>query len=251
MTQMPLGPQEFQLTETTDTGVARPTSVLDIIAQAVATKQDVEVLRGLLDLQKDFMRMQAETAFNAAMARLQAKIPQINKDGRIVVGNVERSRYARLEDIDATIRPLLAEEGFSFSFDEEEFAADRVRYSATLAHKDGHSVVKRMSVPVDKAAAGQRGPVRTAIQDAGSTASYVRRYLIKAHLNLVERGEDINGEDLKTISQEEVLNLKALAEEVGADMARFLQFMKVDSLAEIIESDYKKAVNALEAKRKR
>lgn len=231
--------------------VAKPTSVLDIIAQAVATKQDVEVLRGLLDLQKDFLRMQAETSFNAAMARLQAKIPQINKDGRIVVGNVERSRYARLEDIDVAIRPLLAEEGFSFSFDEEEYSENRVRYAATLAHKDGHSVVKRMSVPVDKAAVGQRGPVRTAIQDAGSTSSYVRRYLIKMHLNLVERGEDIDGNDLKTIDEEQQVNLKALAEEVKADLPRFLKFMGVDSLAEILESDYKKAVNALEAKRKR
>jgi hypothetical protein len=231
--------------------VKKEPNVLEIIQQAVASGQDVEVLRGLLDLQKDFMRFTAEQSFNASMARLQAKLPQINKDGRIVVGNVERSRYARLEDIDVAIRPLLAEEGFSFSFDEEEFSDSRIRFAATLSHKDGHSVVKRLSVPVDKAAVGQRGPVRTAIQDAGSTSSYARRYLIKMHLNLVERDEDIDGNDLATIDNEQELNLSALISEVGADRAKFLHFMGVAELSQIPAREYQKAMNLLETKRKR
>src|SRR5678815_4385090 len=92
----------------------REPSVLDLIQQALASKQDVETLRGLLELQKDFMRMQAEQAYIAAMVRLQSKIPQIDK-----YGQGKNSKFAKLEDIDAIIRPLLAEEGFSFSFDEE------------------------------------------------------------------------------------------------------------------------------------
>lgn len=223
-----------------------PTSVLEIIQQAVATKQDVETLRGLFELQRDFMRMQAEQAFHAAMARLQAKLPQVNKYG---VG--KNSKFAKLEDIDRIIRPLLAEEGFSFSFDEEAHSEKTITFVAKISHQQGHSEVKRLTVPIDAAAKNREGnAVRPAIQDAGSTVSYARRYLIKMHLNIIETNEDTDGNPTKTISPEQAADIEAMLQEVKGDRAGFLKYMGVAAIGEILERDHKKAIESLNAKRR-
>src|SRR5712691_4864702 len=96
----------------------RPSDLLSVIANAVADpRMDVEKMQRLLDMHMQITTENRKVAFAAAMSRLQAKLPQINKEGRIIVKGVERSRYARIEDIDLAIKPLMAEEGFSFSFD--------------------------------------------------------------------------------------------------------------------------------------
>jgi hypothetical protein len=223
-----------------------PASVLEIIQQAVATKQDVETLRGLFELQRDFMRMQAEQSFHAAMARLQAKLPQINK-----YGQGKNSKFAKLEDIDTIIRPLLAEEGFSFSFDEESHTEKTLTFIAKISHSQGHSEVKRLTVPIDAAAKNRDGnAVRPAIQDAGSTVSYARRYLIKMHLNIIETNEDTDGNPTKTITPDQALDIEAMLAEVKGDRAGFLKYMGVDSIDQILERDHKKAIESLNAKRR-
>jgi hypothetical protein len=230
------------------TGLAvRPGNVLEVLQQAVDKTQDLDIekLRGLFELQKDFMRMQAEQAFHAAMARLQAKLPQINK-----AGQGKNSKFAKLEDIDVVIRPLLAEEEFSFSFDEESHTDKTVTFAGTISHAMGHSQTKQLTVPIDTAAANREGKsIRPAIQDAGSTVSYARRYLLKMHLNIIERDEDSDGESRKTITEDQAKDLRAAVQEVGMDVPRFLLYMAVGAMEEILAVDYRKAINAIEVKR--
>ncbi len=219
---------------------------LELMQQAISKGVDVETMRGLMDLQRDWMKMEAETAYNAAMARLQETIPQINK-----YGQGKNSKFARLDDIDTIIRPLLAEFGFSFSFDEEAHTDKTMTFLAKLAHSAGHSEVKRLTVPIDAAASNREGKsIRPAIQDAGSTVSYARRYLIGMHLNLVTKDADTDGEDLKPITAEEALDLESMIEEVKADKARFLQYMGVATVLDILARDHRKAIAALEAKKR-
>ena len=52
------------------------------------------------------------------------------------------------------------------------------------------------------------------------------------------------------ITAEQAANLQALAEEVGADIPRFLKYLKVPSLEEIAAQAYPDAVAALEMKRR-
>lgn len=222
-------------------------SVLDIIQQAIASKQDVETLRGLFELQRDFMKTQAEQAFNAAMARLQAKLPQIDKYGR-----GKNSRYAKLEDIDTIIRPLLAEEGFSFSFDEESHSDKSMTFLAKLSHKQGHSELKRLTLPIDASATNQTGKsIRPAIQDAGSTVSYARRYLISMHLNLITRDEDTDGEDNRVISQEQAREINTLIVDSGSDMGKFLrQIAGAEAIEAIRTRDFRRIVEVLEERKR-
>lgn len=230
--------------------VREPGDMIAMIASAVSDQRlDVDKMRALFELQKDFMELQAKREFAEAMSRLQGKLPQIQKDGRIIVKNVERSRYARLEDIMRAIQPMLSEEGFSFSFDEELEREGMILFSAKLLHRGGHFEVKKMTLPTDKAAVGQYGPIRSAIQDAGSTATYAQRYLIKKHLNLIECGEDTDGAGMKPITEDQVRDLNTMLKDTGANRDGFLRFMGVEKLEDIREGELKKAFNALATKK--
>src|ERR1700690_2098399 len=98
-----------------------PATVLDVIARAASDPTvNVDKLERLLAIQERLLADQRKTAFYAALARLQARLPQILKSGQILDRDGQvRNRYAKIEDIDVAIRPLWAEEGFSFSFHQQ------------------------------------------------------------------------------------------------------------------------------------
>lgn len=221
-------------------------NLLAVIAQAVSDpRMDVEKMERLLAMHKDIMAEQRKVAFSAAMARLQAKLPQINKDGRIVVKGTERSRYARIEDIDVAVRPLLAEEGFAFSFDTESKDGKLFNISCKLSHREGHSETKSIVLPMDAS------DYRSNVQSIGSTVSYGKRQLIKMHLNLIEKDEDDDGSGgAAPISADQAKDLETLIVDAKADRARFLAYMGVNKIDEILARDYGKACTALESKRR-
>lgn len=224
-----------------------PANILEVIARA-ATDASVDVgkMERLLAMYKDVIADQQRVAFAAALARLQAKLPQIGKEGRIVVKGTERSRYARIEDIDAAIRPILAEEGFSFAFDSESADSKLFKLSCKLSHQAGYSETKTVTIPLDSS------EYRTNVQSIGSTLSYGKRYLIKMHLNLIERDEDDDGNGGSApITEDQAKDIEALMTEVKADKARFLVFMGAGEVSSILSRDFSKAINALEAKRRK
>lgn len=220
------------------------TSLLAVIANATTDPRvDVEKMERLLAMHRAIMTEQRQTAFAAALSRLQAKLPQINKQGRIFVKGTERSRYARIEDIDVAIRPLLADEGFAFSFDSDSSDAKIFKLSCKLSHKDGHSETKFLTLPIDAS------DYRSNVQSIGSTVSYGKRQLIKMHLNLIEVSEDDDGRGGdKPITEEQVRDILALITEVKADKALFLKYMDVEKVESILSRDHKRAVAALQRK---
>lgn len=226
-----------------ESGDIAVSDMLSTIIKAVANPAlDVVKMQALLDMHKQIVSDQRKIAFASAMSRLQAVLPQIGK-----FGQAKNSKFAKLEDIDVVIRPLLANEGFSFSFDEESHTDKTVTFVAVLSHGAGHSESKRLTVPIDAAAKNREGhAIRPAIQDSGSTVSYARRYLIKMHLNIIEKNEDNNGDNLSAITTEEVRNIETLLGK--GDKSRFLKLMGVATIAEILTRDYRKALNALQTK---
>lgn len=226
----------------------RPGSLMEIIdklASSPGALDKIEVMERLLAMQERVMAEQRKQAFMAAEARLHAAMPPMDK-----LGKAKNSKFAKLEDIDVVIRPLLAEEGFSFSFDEESHTDKTATFIAKLSHRDGHSEVKRLTVPIDVASKNAQGvSIRPAIQDYGSMVSYARRYLIKMHLNIIEKDEDTNGEKNEKIGKDEARDLSTAINDHGLELPRFLVFMKVGSIEEILAADSKKAWNAVEAKK--
>lgn len=93
--------------------------------------------------------------------------------------------------------------------------------------------------------------------DAFAVNTAMQRCLVKAialhGLGLyIYAGEDlplVDDEAPAKLTAEQIRSLDAKINEVGADKAAFLKFAKVESLADIMASDYPKAIAALEKKR--
>lgn len=227
-----------------------PSSMLEIIGNLVAQpgKVDVEALHRLLDFQERLEKRNAEQEYIVAMSALQEELPQIEKGGKIFAKDkvTVKAKYAKLEDIDTLIRPILAKHGFSFSFNEEEAKETMRRFSAKLSHRAGHSETKFITLPIDK------NEYRSAIQDSGSTASYARRYLIQMHLNMVTKDEDDDGQGaMEFISQEQVRELETGIQDTGTKKEAFLKLIAgVETIEEIPARDFRRCMNAIEEKRR-
>src|SRR6478672_1774071 len=117
-----------------------------VIALAKDPDVNVEKLEALLRMQERLEARQAEAEFSAAFARLAGKLPRVRKDGRVTLIKDDKDlgsySFARWEDIDRIIRPLLTEEGFGLSFNSRPRGEQGggLIVSGTLMHRDGHSI---------------------------------------------------------------------------------------------------------------
>jgi hypothetical protein len=162
-----------------------------LVGQIVANPDaDVSKLEKLLDLNERILDRNAKAAFDEAFSRMWPELPEIdekgaikNKDGSI------KSRYARYEDIQFQIRPVLKQFGFAMRH-RTEFPVDRpgiIRIVGILSGH-GHTEESTFESPADK------NDYRTAIQDQGSTISYGKRYTTCDLLNIITRGLDNDGQ---------------------------------------------------------
>src|SRR6185437_5923400 len=188
-------------------------------------------------------------------------LPRVKKNGTISLGKdktgAEREvAFAKWEDMDRVIRPLMAREGFTLSFDSAARPGDGggLIVTGTLMHKDGHTRTASMPLPLDT------GPGRNNLQAVGSTLSYGKRYCAEMLLNIVREGQDDDGTGaaMRFIAAEQKAELVALQAETGANTKLFLEYLRVPSLDELPATRFaeakaklleKKAKIAAEAKK--
>ena len=214
----------------------KTSSLIAVIENAV-TNPDVDVskMQQLLDMQERIMDKQAVIDFNQAMSELQPQLPQIKKDAK-----AHNSSYATYEQVDSKVRPLYTKHGFSVSFNSQMRDDKTVVYSATLAHKSGHSQSAEMVLPADTSGS------KNAIQAVGSTTSYARRYLLSMLLNLVFTDQDDDAESAGDAITE--AQVKVIQRKLG-DPERepaFCQYFGIDSIAELPKSQFDRAVAGIE-----
>lgn len=235
-----------------------PRNMLDLI-MAVSMNRDLDEkkLQVILDMQLKLEDRQNKRRFQDAVQRVQAEAPQFGKTKSITVKGQERSRYAPLEDIDDELKPLLKREGLSWKITERGCAPNGDVTFALIVSGHGHEEEVVRTFPTDRAAQGQYGPIRSAIQDAGSTTSYATRYLLKDFFGLVEAGTDRDGHDIEAISKDEAQDIDtAIADckPANVDMEEhvnaFLNWAGVGKVADIRKRDYKKVMTALAAKKR-
>lgn len=234
--------QERQLDDTGQAG-----SFIAAIERAALNPEiDPQKMQQLLDVQERILNKQAESAFTRALADMQAELPIITHTGKIVIRGQVQSTYAKYEDIDKVLRPLLSKHGFSLSFDTKT-VDDGIEIYGTLSHVDGHSRTAYIPLPFDTSGS------KNNVQSVGSTISYGKRYVVGMLINLVTQGEDDDGQAAApdTIDSEQIANLQALIDEVGANKQKFLDYMGVSCLENIHAKNYQRAVKALEKKRSR
>lgn len=180
--------------------------MLKIIANASADPNvDITKMQALLDMRERLQDKESERAFYSAFATMQGKLPTITKSGEIKDRNGKvQSRYARWEDINEAIKPILQEHGFVLSFKTTNGGAD---ICGILAHSGGHREVSEIRLPADV------GGAKNAVQAVGSSVSYGKRYMACALLNINSMGEDDDGQGAGGGGQqEESVHMPALKE---------------------------------------
>lgn len=159
------------------------TNIISVIERAALDPNvDIDKMERLLAMQERIMEREAGIEFAAAFSEMQAELPEIPK-----LGEGHNSNYAKWEDINEIIRPILAKYGFSISFTN---GIDDGKQAVTciLLHRAGHSKQTTLALPTDLSGN------KTNVHGIASSVSYGKRYAASALLNLVSRGEDDDGE---------------------------------------------------------
>ena len=154
--------------------------------------------------------------------------------------------------------PALSKYGLSYDFELQQEVIEgsmKITVTCVVTHAGGHS--KRVTLfgpPED----GGKKPIHKAI---ASAVTIFERLTAKAALGLAERKDPSDDDGTaadaaavqtsgpEKISTEQLLELKKLADEVGANMEGFCNHMKVDRLDDLPSSKFEEAKKALEFKR--
>jgi hypothetical protein len=161
---------------------------LALIERAARDKKiDIAKMRELLAMQSEEEKRIAARIFEAQMNEVQTKIEPVRKDAD---NPHTKSRFATYHALDAAIRPIYVEHGFSVSFDTEETdKPDTVVVLCYVGHRAGHNRVYRIAMPAEgKGAKG--GDVMSKTHATGSAVTYGRRYLLSMILNIATLQDD-------------------------------------------------------------
>lgn len=151
---------------------------------------DVTKLERLLDVNERILDRAAKSAFDEAFSRMWPELPEITERGQIKNNSgVVQSRYAKYEDIQTAIRPVLKAHGFALrhrtEFPENKQGIIRV---VGILSGHGHAEESTFEAPLDKS------QYRSDVQSQGSTISYGKRYTTCDLLNIITRGQDNDGQ---------------------------------------------------------
>ena len=113
---------------------------------------DVSKLERLIALQERSQAAQRKERFFEALALAQAQMPQLDQNGCIEYGAGKgKINYARIEDIDAQIRPIYSAAGFSVSWNSGPVMEGKmVRVEENVLRRHGHNETREMTGPVDQ-----------------------------------------------------------------------------------------------------
>jgi len=223
-----------------------PNSITALLSAAIDKKVPVETLEKLVALHERVADRLAAQEFADAMARFQAECPPIPKTSKANIvtksGASFSYAYAELDEIARTIRSILHRNGLSYSWDAKT-ENGVLACVCTLRHVNGHQVTATFSAPVETTDRMSRA------QNAGATLTYARRQSLVSVLGLTTTDPDTDAAADAKITEQQVGDLIALAEEVKVDVKRILKAAHVERLEDILESQYGPIIRTLEKKR--
>ena len=154
-----------------------------------------------------------------------------------------KSSYADLTSVIKAIKQPFADNGLSYT----QFPVSNengVGVSTRLMHVSGQWLEMEYTLPTVK-----KDP-----QASGSAITYARRYALQSIAGIPTADDDaesamLRGDDKKIISDDQIIAIKKLLDETGADSEKFCKWLKVRSVDQILEIHYDRAVAALEAKK--
>jgi hypothetical protein len=196
-----------------------------------------------LDFALKLRSEQARMAFDEAVAAAKAEIKPVHRNA---VGH-NNKRYADFAAIAREVDPIIGKYGLTYRFRSAQ-EGNQISITCRLAHKGGHAEETTLAGPTDTTGN------KNAMQAIGSSTTYLQRFTLVLMLGLAASNDD-DGKAAAAvedgpISDAQLAELIALADEVGADKAKFCRFYEIESFAEIRTSQFEKAKSVLNEKRK-
>lgn len=220
------------------------------VVERIATDPNISIER----VEQAFafwQKVEADEARKASAADFVAAQAEMEPVAKDAPNSQTKSKYATYDALDRVLRPIYTKYGFAISFDTEPSPAENhVRIVCYLMHRSGHERTYSVDMPCDgKGAKG--GDVMTKTHAMGSAITYGRRYLLASAFNIATTDRDDDGNAASggaadgPISEAQLRELIKIADEVGADKARFCKFYNIASFADIQASQFEKAKEAL------
>jgi len=232
----------------TDTVTLTPMTLID---RALASGASAETLEKFLALQERWEANQGRKAFDEAMAAAKAEIPTIRKNRTVdFTSSRGRTHYKHedLAEIAATVNPILSKHGLSYRFRTAAEPNQPIVVTCIVTHRMGYSEETTLCGPRDESGN------KNAIQQVGSTLTYLQRMTLKAALGLAasedDDGRKSSDQNSAPITQDQVSKVLALIEETETDIAKFCQYLGVDSVPDITSGQLPRALAILEKKRR-
>lgn len=164
---------------------------MQMLAFAIQQGADLDKMRMLLDMKKEWEADEARKAFVAAMADFKADPPEILKTKHVAYrkkdGSVTEYDHASLADVCAAAIPGLAKMGISHRWVVAQ-AEGRIKVTCVLTHKLGHSESVEMNSGPDDSG-GKNG-----IQAIASAVNYLQRYTLLSATGLAAKDMDDDGQ---------------------------------------------------------
>ena len=228
-----------EIIQQAETLPAAPITPATMLQMAVEKGASLEQLEKFMDLAERHEKAEAEKAYTQAMAEFRAKCPSITKTKK-----AHNSKYAGLAETIAQVKNLLTGCGLSHSWRTNQDSGV-ISVTCKVTHVRGHSEETTLAAGADTSGS------KNSIQAIGSTISYLERYTLFAILGLASSEDDLDGNVPNScISLNQAADLRALAEEVGANIPKLLQVFKVEDFEYLPAGQHKNMMDALEAKRK-
>lgn len=222
----------------------KESSPVEMIRLAVMGGADLEKLEKLLVLQERYEANEARKAYHRAMSDFKAIPLKIEKDKTVKFLNVKYN-HASLSNVVETITAELSKHGLSASWRTAQNG--KIIVTCRITHILGHSEETSLSADADNSGS------KNSIQAIGSTISYLERYTLLAILGLSTTEMDDDGQSAvkqEKINKEEFKKIKESLIQIKVDEKKFLQYMAVGQLEDILKIDYQKALIAIENKKK-
>jgi hypothetical protein len=175
-----------------------------------------------------------------ALVKAQAEVENATKNA---TNPHFKSQYADLAEIIRTVKPVFTANGLAV-LQVPGFEDGHATVESMLIHESGEWIAGVSGAPLQKA-----DP-----QGVGSAITYLRRYSLAALAGIAQEDDDGNaattqGNAVEYITEGQAADLRALIDEVGADLSRFLVYVQVSDIERIPKAKYAQAVKSLERKR--
>lgn len=223
--------------------------MLQLIADAIRDERvDPSKLETLLRIRHEEEQREARREFAAAMVAVASCIEQVGKHGRVKLvrdgKDMGSYKFARMEDVDIALRPLLREFGLRLSFTIEERAqgGGGAIITGTATHRNGVSESSTVPLALDS------GAGRNNLQAMGSTISYGKRYVTAALFNIVwkDQDDDANGAFETFIAPDQAGQIRAMLKAQSISEDDFTEYLRVDTLEHLPASRFRNTMASLQ-----